>query len=189
MRITRIDHLAIAVDNLDDALAFYRDTLGLEVSHTDLEEGQGVVVAFLPVGDSEIELIEPVDASSSVARYLQKRGPGLHHLCLEVDDLDAALARLGERGVQLIDEEPYIGTGGRRIAFIHPKSAFGVLVELYETLPGDHVGRRRTSIDELRRRAVIRGRVAAAGTRGFITGLRKGSVGAELAETPLVDDA
>jgi methylmalonyl-CoA/ethylmalonyl-CoA epimerase len=175
MRISRIDHIAIAVRNLDEALAFFRDALGLEVSHTDLEAGQGVVVAFLPVGDSEIELIEPVEPSSGVARYLERRGPGLHHLCVEVDDLDEALARLRSAGVRLIDEAPYIGTGGRRIAFIHPHSAYGVLVELYETLPGDRLGRTRQSIDVLRRRVVLNSRVAAAGTRGFIGALRRGS--------------
>jgi methylmalonyl-CoA/ethylmalonyl-CoA epimerase len=173
MRITRIDHVAIAVPDIDDALGFFRDALGLEVTHTDLEEGQGVVVAFMPVGDSEIELIEPVESDSGVARYLQKRGPGMHHICVEVDDLDAALTRLNARDVRLIDEKPYIGTGGRRIAFIHPKSAYGVLVELYETLPGDRVGRRPTSLDELRHRLVVKSRVAAAGTRGFLEGLRR----------------
>jgi hypothetical protein len=98
----------------------------------------------------------------------------MHHLCLEVEDLDAALARLRARKVQLIDDEPYIGTGGRRIAFIHPKAAHGVLVELYETLPGERSRRRVTNIAELRRRLAIRGRVAAAGTRGFLDGLRRG---------------
>jgi methylmalonyl-CoA/ethylmalonyl-CoA epimerase len=173
MHITRIDHVAIAVPDIDEALGFFRDALGLEVTHTDLEEGQGVVVAFMPVGASEIELIEPVEAESGVARYLQKRGPGMHHICIEVDDLDAALARLQAREVRLIDEQPYIGTGGRRIAFIHPRSAYGVLVELYETLPGDQAGRHRTSLDELRRRLFAKSRVAAAGTRGFLDGLRR----------------
>ena len=173
MRITRIDHVAIAVSDIDEALGFYRDALGLDVTHTDLEEGQGVVVAFMPVGDSEIELIEPVDAGSGVARYLQKRGPGMHHICLEVDELDTALARLKERGIPLIDEAPYTGTGGRRIGFIHPHGAHGVLVELYETLPGDQAGHHRTSLDELRRRLAVGRRVAAAGTRGFLEGLRR----------------
>lgn len=172
MKIRRIDHVAIAVVDINAALPFFTDVLGLEVTHTDVEEGQGVVVAFLPAGDSEIELIEPVDAGSGVARFLQRRGPGMHHLCLEVDDMDAALARLHEKGVQLIDETPYIGTGGRRIAFIHPRSAHGVLIELYEVLPGER-RRRLESVDELRRRLVVRSRVAAAGTRGFIDSLRR----------------
>jgi hypothetical protein len=94
----------------------------------------------------------------------------MHHICLEVADLDTALARLRERGVQMIDEAPYIGTGGRRIAFVHPRAAFGVLVELYEEMPGEI--RRNTNLDELRRRARVSRRVAAAGTRGFLGGLR-----------------
>lgn len=172
MKISRLDHLAIAVHDINEALGFFRDALGLEVTNTDIEEGQGVVVAFMPVGDSELELIEPVKTDSGVARFLSGRGPGLHHICLEVDDLDAAMDRMREHGVQLIDEEPYVGTGGRRIAFIHPKSAYGVLVELYETLPGDHSRRRLEDVAELRNRIVVRGRVAAAGTRGFFGGLR-----------------
>jgi methylmalonyl-CoA/ethylmalonyl-CoA epimerase len=180
MKIKRIDHLAIAVDDIDRALGFFRDVLGLEVSHTDLEEGQRVVVAFLPLGDSEIELIEPVGDDSGVARFLGRRGPGMHHLCLEVEDLDTALERLRDRGVEVIDEEPYIGTGGRRIAFIHPRSAYGVLVELYETLPGDLQRRRIQNLDVLRQRLVLRGRVAAAGTRGFLGGLRRGRPNGEL---------
>lgn len=193
MRINRIDHLALAVDSIDAALPFFTEVLGLEVTHTDVEEGQGVVVAFLPVGDSEIELIEPVDDGSGVARFLKSRGPGMHHLCLEVDDMDAALERLRDRQVRLIDEEPYIGTGGRRIVFIHPKAAHGVLVELYEKLPQDEGGtsgvraylsERLPSREELlanladlRQRLVSRGRVVAAGTRGFIDGLRRGRNG------------
>ena len=135
MRINRIDHLALAVDSIDAALPFFTEVLGLQVTNTDVEEGQGVVVAFLPVGDSEIELIEPVHDDSGVARFLRGRGPGMHHFCLEVDDMDAALERLKTHEVRLIDEQPYIGTGGRRIVFIHPKAAHGVLVELYEKLP------------------------------------------------------
>ncbi len=185
MRISRIDHVAIAVPDIDQALGFFRDSLGLEVSHTDLEAGQGVVVAFLPVGDSEIELIEPVDTNSGVARYLTKRGPGMHHICVEVDNLDEALARLTARGVDLIDQTPHTGTGGRRIAFVHPKSAHGVLVELYETLPDDRLGRARHSLDDLRRRLVVNSRAAAAGTRGFLDGLRKGPGDpSTLAESP-----
>lgn len=190
MRINRIDHLALAVDSIDAALPFFTEVLGLEVTHTDVEEGQGVVVAFLPVGDSEIELIEPVDDGSGVARFLRGRGPGMHHICLEVDDMDAALDRLRDKGVRLIDEEPYIGTGGRRIVFIHPKAAHGVLVELYEKLPQDsepgggvraYLSERlpsreelRANLEDLRQRVVTRGRVVAAGTRGFIDGLRRG---------------
>jgi methylmalonyl-CoA/ethylmalonyl-CoA epimerase len=189
MRINRIDHLALAVDSIDAALPFFTEVLGLQVTNTDVEEGQGVVVAFLPVGDCEIELIEPVEDSSGVARFLRGRGPGMHHICLEVDDMDAALERLRAHDVRLIDEEPYIGTGGRRIVFIHPKAAHGVLVELYEKLPGGNgngqgggrgyfsgrlPGREelRANLEEMRQALVSRGRVMAAGTRGFIDGLR-----------------
>lgn len=172
MTIRRIDHVAIAVENIDRALPFFTDVLGLEVSHTDIEEGQRVVVAFMPLEGSEIELIEPVDEESGVARFLQRRGSGMHHLCLEVDDLDAAIDRLQGQGVQLIDDEPYVGTGGRRIAFIHPKAAHGVLIELYELRPGDRPRLRLQNLDELRRRVVVQSRIAAAGTRGFLTGLR-----------------
>lgn len=182
MKITRIDHLAIAVENIDAALTFFRDALGLEVTDTDVEEGQGVVVAFLPLGDSELELIEPVEPDSGVARFLERRGPGMHHVCLEVEDLDAALDRLRTHGVRLIDEQPYTGTGGRRIAFLHPKAAHGVLVELYETMPGDRRRRRLQNLDELRRRLVVQGRVAAAGTRGFLGGLRR--AGGDVPEEP-----
>lgn len=171
MKVTRIDHVAIAVDDIDAALGFFRDALGLQLSHTDVEVDQGVVVAFLPLGGSEVELIEPVAPDSGVSRFLERRGPGLHHICLEVDDLDEAVSRLRGMGVELIDDDPYIGTGGRRIAFIHPRAAHGVLVELYEEMPGEY--RRLTNLDDLRRRVVIRGRVAAAGTRGFLGGLRR----------------
>ena len=189
MRINRIDHLALAVDSIDAALPFFTEVLGLQVTNTDVEEGQGVVVAFLPVGDSEIELIEPVHDDSGVARFLRGRGPGMHHFCLEVDDMDAALERLKTHEVRLIDDQPYIGTGGRRIVFIHPKAAHGVLVELYEKLPGGNgsangrsrfAGRLpgrdelRANLDELRQAMVARGRVMAAGTRGFWGGLRRG---------------
>ena len=173
MQIKRTDHIAIAVDSIDEALTFYRDALGLEVTHTDLEEDQGVVVAFLPTEGGEIELIEPVEPDSGVARYLKKRGPGMHHICLEVEDLDEALQHLREHDVRLIDEQPTTGTGGRRIAFIHPASAYGVLIELYETLPGDRADQRLTDLAELRRRVLVRGQVAVAGTRGFLDGLRR----------------
>lgn len=174
MRVTSVDHVSIAVPDIEQALGFFRDVLGLAVTTTDVEQKQGVVVAFLDVGGAEIELIEPVDADSGVARFLRKRGPGMHHICLEVDDLDAAMDRMRSAGVRLIDEQPYEGTGGRRIAFVHPKSAHGVLVELYETLPGDRAGRRLEDLTDLRRRVLQHGHVAVAGTRGFLIGLRRG---------------
>lgn len=131
--IKRINHVAIIVPDLDASLAFWRDTLGLPLSHTEEVASQESVVAFLPTGDSEVELVKPTTDISGAAKFLAKRGPGLHHIALEVDDLDTMLARLKEKGVRLINETPILAAGGNRAAFIHPESANGVLVELYET--------------------------------------------------------
>jgi methylmalonyl-CoA/ethylmalonyl-CoA epimerase len=136
MNIKRIDHVAIAVPDIAEALGFFQTSLGLRVDRTDFEAGQGVKIAFMPVGETEMELVEPVESDSGVARFLEKRGPGIHHICLEVEDLDAALATMRANGAQLINEVPYTTNCGRRIAFIHPKSSFGVLIELYEAVPG-----------------------------------------------------
>ena len=130
--VRRLDHLAIVVADIEEALAFWRDALGLEVSEVAEVPRERSAIAFLPLENGEIELVQPTDEASGVARYLSKRGPGMHHICLEVDDLDAMLQRLKERGVQLINPEPVTKENGVRYAFIHPKSAFGVLVELYE---------------------------------------------------------
>ncbi len=124
MGIKRVDHIAIVVENLDKALEVYRDALGMTVTAVKEMPEQDVKMAFLPSGDSEIEL-------SGIARYLAKRGEGLHHICLEVDDITATLAELKARGAQLIDEQPKAGAYGK-IAFIHPKAAHGVLIELVE---------------------------------------------------------
>jgi methylmalonyl-CoA epimerase len=131
MTIKRVDHIAIVVESLDAALATYRDALGIPVDHSEEIPEQGVRVAFLPVGDSEIELLEPLGPESGVGKYLAKRGEGLHHICLEVDDIEMALAELKAKGAALIDETPKQGAHGR-IAFIHPKGAHGVLIELIE---------------------------------------------------------
>ncbi len=131
-RVVRVAHLAVVTDDLEGALAFWRDALGLEVGGIHDVEQEGVRVAFLPVGDSSVEVVLPVREDTGVARYLEKRGPGMHHVCLEVDDLEGLLARLKTHGVQLIHEEPQVSPTGRRYAFVHPKSAGGVLVELYE---------------------------------------------------------
>ncbi len=131
-RVVRVAHLAVVTDDLEGALAFWRDALGLEVGGIHEVEQEGVRVAFLPVGDSSVEVVLPVREDTGVARYLEKRGPGMHHVCLEVDDLEGLLARLKAHGVQLIHEEPQVSPMGRRYAFVHPKSAGGVLVELYE---------------------------------------------------------
>jgi methylmalonyl-CoA/ethylmalonyl-CoA epimerase len=130
--IKKINHIAIVVPELEAGKTFWADVLGLTVSHEEHVADQAVDVAFLPVGESKIELLEPLDSESGVAKFMQKRGPGIHHLCLEVDDLEATLAELKAAEVQLIDESPRIGAGGRKMAFIHPKATGGVLVELYE---------------------------------------------------------
>ena len=130
--ITRIDHIGIAVNNIEEALKVYRDALGLEVTHIADEPEQRVKVAFLPRGGSEIELLEPYPGDGPVRKFMEKRGEGIHHVCLEVDDIEAALARLAEQGVQLIDTTPRLNSRGQKIAFIHPKGAHGVLLELYQ---------------------------------------------------------
>ncbi|MCC6605237.1 MAG: methylmalonyl-CoA epimerase [Anaerolineae bacterium] len=130
--IKKVNHIAIVVSDLDESLRFWVDALGLELAHTEHVASQAVDVAFVPVGDSKIELLKPTDNESGVARYLEKRGAGMHHLCFEVDDIVATLTHLKEVGVQLINEAPVVGSDGRKFAFIHPKSANGVLVELYE---------------------------------------------------------
>ncbi|GIK55177.1 MAG: hypothetical protein BroJett015_08400 [Chloroflexota bacterium] len=130
--IKKISHIAIVVPKLDQATSFWAAALGLDVSHQEHVPDQGVDVAFIPVGESDIELLEPIDPASGVARYLEKRGPGMHHICLEVDDMAATLARLKAANVPLINEEPTISADGKKIAFVHPKGTNGVLVELYE---------------------------------------------------------
>ncbi len=131
MTIKRIDHIAVVVENLDDALATYRDALGMSVSRIETIAEQEVKIGFLPSGDTEIELLEPINTDSGIARYLAKRGEGLHHICLEVDDIRKTLADLKALRVQLIDEIPQRGAYGM-VAFVHPKGANGVLIELLE---------------------------------------------------------
>jgi methylmalonyl-CoA/ethylmalonyl-CoA epimerase len=130
--IIKLHHVAIVVEHLDEALKVYRDALGLPLARVDVMEEQDVKMAFLPSGDSEIELLEPIHAESGIGRYLAKRGEGMHHICLEVDDLSSTLAELKAGGAQLIDETPRRGADGW-VAFIHPKGAHGVLVELVQT--------------------------------------------------------
>ncbi len=130
--IKRVDHIAIVVEDIEAALGFWRDALGLELQHIEEVTEQKSVVAFLPIGESEVELVKPTTSDSGVARYLEKRGPGMHHICFEVDDIHAALDQLKGKGVRLINETPLNGSGGKRMAFIHPESTDGVLVELYE---------------------------------------------------------
>lgn len=132
--VKRIDHVAIVVRSIEQALVFYRDLLGLQPSEIKTLSGEGVRIAFLPSGGpqgSEIELVEPTDPSTGVAQFLEKRGEGLHHICLETPDIDAALAYLTARGARVIDAAPRQAAEGRAI-FLHPKSANGVLLELVQ---------------------------------------------------------
>ncbi len=128
--LKKVDHLGIAVRSLEAALAFYRDAAGLAVAHVEEVPDQRVKVAMIPVGDTRIELLEPTDPESPVAKSIESRGEGLHHVAFLVDDIEAALAQLAATGVRLIDATPRQGAGGARIAFVHPKSSFGVLYEL-----------------------------------------------------------
>jgi len=125
-----LDHIGIAVADLSQALAFYRDALGLEVEPPEEVPSQRVRAHFVPVGAAAIELLEPTAADSPIAKFIEKRGPGVHHVALRVDDIRAALDRLKARGVRLVDEEPREGAEGALIAFVHPASTHGVLVEL-----------------------------------------------------------
>ncbi len=127
----RIAHVGIAVPSIAAALPFFRDVLGLE---PDLAEAaDGATIASLRLGDAMVELLEPVTPDGPVARFLARRGPGIHHLCYRVPDLDLALARCREAGYQLIDEVPRVGAGGRRVAFVHPRATSGILYELTES--------------------------------------------------------
>lgn len=130
--ILRIHHVALVVEDLEGAIVFWRDVLGLPLAAVqDIPEQQSRI-AFLPAGEAEVELVLPTSGDSGVARYLAKRGPGMHHLCLEVTDLEVMLQRLRQNGVRLINPEPVAGADGRRMAFLHPESTQGVLIELYE---------------------------------------------------------
>jgi methylmalonyl-CoA/ethylmalonyl-CoA epimerase len=128
----KIDHLGIAVRSIDESLKFYRDSLGLDVGGRERVEDQGVTVALLPVGESRIELLEPFDAGTPVGRFIEKRGEGLHHICYEVEDLSSRLEDMKSRGVRVLDGYPRRGAEGKLVAFLHPASANGVLVELVQ---------------------------------------------------------
>lgn len=128
---TRIAHIGIAVENLDQSLAFYRDVLGLQPHHGP-EENDGASIVSLSFGESEVELLQPLAADSPIAKFMAKRGPGIHHVCYRVANLDEALTRCRAAGYRLIDEQPRVGVGGKRIAFIHPKATNGILIELSE---------------------------------------------------------
>jgi methylmalonyl-CoA/ethylmalonyl-CoA epimerase len=133
-----IQHLGVAVESIEGALAFWRDALGLELKEVEVVEDQGVRVAMLPIGESRIELLEASGEETPVGKFLAKRGPGIHHLCVEVNDINAKLDELKACGARLIDERPRIGAGGALVAFIHPSSTGGVLIELTQKGSGSH---------------------------------------------------
>src|SRR6266851_5256647 len=132
----KIDHIGIATRGIEDAMTFYRDALGLDIAETEEVASQKVLVAMLPIGDSRIELLEATSDDSPIARFLEKRGPGIHHIAVRVDDIRAALADLKQKGARLIDEEPRTGAGGCLVAFVHPSSTGGVLLELVQDPAG-----------------------------------------------------
>jgi methylmalonyl-CoA/ethylmalonyl-CoA epimerase len=128
----KVDHIGIATRQIDEALALWRDALGLQVDFTEEVTGQGVRVAMLPIGETHIELLEPLSENSPVGKFLERRGPGIHHVAIEVTDIRATLAQLREQGTRLIDETPRTGAGGCLVAFVHPSSTNGVLLELVQ---------------------------------------------------------
>jgi methylmalonyl-CoA/ethylmalonyl-CoA epimerase len=129
----KINHLGIATKGIDEALKFWENALGLENVHTETVEDQKVRVAMLPIGESRIELLEPTSADSPISKFLEKRGGGIHHVAVEVEDINAALLKLKQEGARLIDETPRIGAEGCLVAFVHPASTNGVLLELVQT--------------------------------------------------------
>jgi len=130
--IRKIHHVAVVVEDVERSLHFWRDVLGMDPSMVKTIPEQKARIAFLPAGEGELELVQPVDADSGLARYLAKRGQGMHHICLQVDDIGSLLTRMKANGVRLIDEQPVKGEAGKLYAFIHPESTGGVLVELYQ---------------------------------------------------------
>ena len=132
----KISHLGIATDGIDEALKFWENALGLKNIHTETVEDQKVRVAMLPIGETNIELLEPTADDSPIAKFLEKRGGGIHHIAVEVEDIEASLAKLKAEGVRLIDEQPRIGAENCLVAFVHPKSANGVLLELVQEQKG-----------------------------------------------------
>jgi len=132
MKILKIDHLGIAVNSIDEGKNFFSDILGLKFEGAETVEEQKVTTAFFPVGESEVELLESTAPDGPVAKYIEKKGEGIQHIAFRVENIEEALSELKEKGVRLIDEKPRKGAGGAKIAFLHPKSTHGVLVELCE---------------------------------------------------------
>ena len=130
--VNKVDHIGIAVKDLDSTIKFYEDILGIKCIHTEVVEEQKVKVAFLPIGDTEVELLESTEEDGPIAKFIEKKGEGMQHMAHRVDDIEKAIEELKEKGIRMIDEKPRYGAGGAKIAFLHPKSTFGVLIELCE---------------------------------------------------------
>lgn len=132
--VRKVDHIGIAVSNLDEAVKLYQDVLGLELHGTEVVPEQKVRVAFLPVGDTEIELLESTSPEGPIAKFIEAKGQGVQHIAFKVDSIESALEEMKTKGIRLIDEKPRYGAGGAKIAFLHPKSTNGVLIELCERM-------------------------------------------------------
>ncbi len=128
--VKKVDHIGVAVSNLEEALKFYQEVMGLNLQGIEVVEEQKVKVAFLPIGDTEIELLESTDKEGPIAKYIEKKGEGIQHIAYRVEDIEEALEEMRSKGIRLIDEKPRYGAGGAKIAFLHPKSTHGVLIEL-----------------------------------------------------------
>jgi methylmalonyl-CoA/ethylmalonyl-CoA epimerase len=128
----RIDHIGVATEDLDGAIALYEGTMGMPVAHRETVESQGVEAVLLDVGEGHVELLRPLGPDTAIGKYLERRGPGLHHVAYAVDDIDDVLGKLKEAGIELIDSEPRVGIRDSRVAFVHPKSTGGVLTEIVE---------------------------------------------------------
>jgi methylmalonyl-CoA/ethylmalonyl-CoA epimerase len=169
--IKKIDHIALIVEDLDTALEFWHDALGLDLSHVEDVPSEHAIVAFLPARESEVELVKPTNEDSGIARFLKKRGPGMHHICFEVYDIEETMLHLKSKGVRLINQTPEIGTGGKKIAFVHPESTNGVLVELYE-LTSNEMEIRLERARLLADRVLANSQQMAASAREFLRNLR-----------------
>ncbi|MBE6082249.1 MULTISPECIES: methylmalonyl-CoA epimerase [Tissierellales] len=130
--IKKVDHIGIAVKDLDETLKFYENVLGIKAQGNEVIEEQKVRVAFLPIGDTEIELLESTEENGPISKFIEKKGEGIQHIAYKVDDIDKAIEEMKSKGIRMIDEKPRYGAGGAKIAFLHPKSTFGVLIELCE---------------------------------------------------------
>ncbi len=137
--IKKIDHIAIAVTDLEEAAKFYKDILGLTLSHVETVTGQKAKVGFLKIGESNIELIQPSEPDSPLSKFLETKGQGIHHICFEVDNIEVELKAFLEKGASMIDQKPRQGAHGTKVAFVHPKSSGGVLIELSEVPKEDKI--------------------------------------------------